>query len=127
MIITFGRMRTFISFEEDDCRYTDSNIAAKALSLYPLLSVHSCINSKGPTFGTVIDSTSIAHLIEHLMIAEQSKLAADKGFTDVTFVGMTQWIDERAGLAEVQVSFIDDLDAVHALSKAMEAVEGFVE
>lgn len=127
VIITYGRMRVIAAFEDNERRYTDSEIATRALTAYPKLGVHSCINSKGPTFASVIGCTSIAHLIEHLMIAEQSAMAAEKGVEDVTFVGNTHWIDEDRGLAEIQVSFIDDLDAAKALSDALKAVSSFCE
>lgn len=125
VIITFGRMRVIAAFEDGERRYTDSEMAAKALEAYPTLGIHSCINSKGPTFAAVMGQTSIAHLIEHLMIAEQSAMAAEKGVEDVTFVGNTHWIDEGRGLAEIQVSFIDDLDAAKALANALKAVSSF--
>ena len=127
VIITFGRMRVIAAFEDGERRYTDPEIAGRALETYPNLGIHSCINPKGPTFGAVIGHTSIAHLIEHLMIAEQSIMAAEKGMKDVTFVGNTHWIDEGRGLAEMQVSFIDDLDAATALSNALAAVASFCE
>lgn len=125
VIITYGRMRVIAVFEPDEARYTDPNIASVALREYPSLGVHSCINSQGPTFRDVIENTSFAHLLEHLMIAEQSMLAAEKGIKDVTFVGNTHWVDEARGIAEVQVSFIDDLDAISALSKSLQWINRF--
>lgn len=120
-------MRVIVAFDQNEARYTNSEIASKALQAYPSLKVHSCINSLGPTFGDVIGQTSLAHLLEHLMIAEQSKMAAEKGIEDVTFVGNTHWIDEARGIAEVQVSFIDDLDAAQALSNSLNAIRTFCE
>lgn len=127
VFITYARMRVIVVFGPDEPRYTDSDIALKALQACPSLKIHSCINSLGPTFGDVIEHTSLAHLLEHLMIAEQSNMAAEKGIKDVTFVGNTHWIDEEQGIAEVQVSFIDDLDAAKALSSALHAIKYFCE
>lgn len=112
----------FLAFEADEQRYTNANIAKASLAVFPTLKAHSCINSEGPTFGYVIEHTSLAHLLEHLMIAEQSRIADEKGIREATFVGVTHWIDEGLGLAEVQVSFIDDLDAVKALSKSLQFI-----
>lgn len=127
VIITYGRMRAIVSFEPDEERFTDERIAALALEMHPLLRVHSCINSKGPTFGAVIGDTTKSHLLEHMVIAEQTEMAKDKGIEDATFVGFTHWVDEEKGIAEVQVSFLDDLDATKALSDSLAAIEGFCE
>lgn len=125
VFITYARMRVIVAFDTNEPRYTNPEIALKALKVCPSLKIHSCINSHGPTFGDVIESTSMAHLLEHLMIAEQSKMAEEKGIDDVTFVGNTHWIDEESGIAEVQVSFIDDLDAAKSLSNALNAIRAF--
>lgn len=122
VIITYGRMRVYLSFEDGENKYTTPEIANRIKEVYPAISMHSCINSLGPTFNAVIDHTSIAHLLEHLMIAEQSQMAMDNGIESGTFVGVTKWIDEESGIAEVQVSFIDDLDAATALSRSLAAI-----
>lgn len=100
-------------------------MAAAAYEDYPTLPLHSCINSKGPTFGDVAVGTSVPHLLEHLVIAEQVRLVEQgtgRVLHDATFVGTTEWCKggPQAGEAIVEVSFVDDLQALEALSNALE-------
>lgn len=98
-------------------RFTDRALIKKAYDAYATLPVHSCINTKGPTFGDVAIGTSIPHLLEHLVIAEQVRLTRK----DATFVGTTNWTEAgtAGGEAIVEVSFIDDLQAIEALRNAL--------
>lgn len=139
-----GRLRLFVSMADDAPRFTDEALMNRAFAEYPTLGMHSCINSKGPTFGDVAVGTSIPHLLEHLIIAEQVIDANSKGTAaddpsiasarinegngdsrghakEATFVGTTKWDDggAEAGHAVVEVSFIDDLQALAALKRAL--------
>lgn len=124
-----GRLRILVQLSDGALRWTTEELVAVACDAYPTLMLHSCINSKGPTFGDVAVGTSVPHLLEHLVIAEQVRLSGE-GRNDlpssvapeVTFVGTTEWIEggPQAGEAVVEVSFVDDLQALKALSNALE-------
>lgn len=123
-----GRLRILVALADDAPRFTSDRLVDAACGAYPTLLLHSCINSKGPTFGDVAVGTSVPHLLEHLVIAEQVRLAVegrdDSSFPvviDATFVGTTEWCEggPRAGEAIVEVSFVDDLQALRALSAAL--------
>lgn len=87
----------------------------KVLDVFPRLARHSCVNGKGPTFAAVMDCTSWAHVLEHLVIDLQVSAHQDRGDQDDPwFVGNTQWLDRSAGTARIQVSYRDDLVALKA-------------
>ncbi len=96
---------------------TTKDFANHLLALRPSLAQHTCINSKGSTFAAVIDQTSLPHVLEHMIIDEQVR-ALDAS-SDAIFVGTTEWLDERAGRAYVEVNFTDDLIALRALHNAI--------
>ena len=109
-------------------RYTDPALASALLAEHSTLRSHACVNDVGETFGDVIERTSVPHLLEHLVIDLQTR---SDGRPNDTFVGTTEWVDERAGRAIVQVSFADDLvclrafrDAAEKINAAMESVNG---
>lgn len=112
-----GRLRLWVRLSADAPRFVDETLAAKAYDKHPTLPVHSCINAKGPAFGDVAVGTSLPHLLEHLVIAEQVRLVS----VDATFVGTTNWTDggPTEGEAIVEVSFMDDLQAIEALRNAL--------
>lgn len=117
-----GRLRLRVRLSGNAPRFTDEALIAKACDAYPTLPVHSCINSVGPTFGDVAVGTSVPHLLEHLVIAEQVRLASG----DATFVGTTRWAEggPDGGEAIVEVSFMDDLQAFEALRNALAFLNG---
>ena len=110
-----GRMVCELRIPDERFRYTTPKLAAFAEGQYPDLPHHACVNEVGSTFGDVMESTSTAHLLEHLVISLQTRAAADSAGE---FVGTTEWVDESAGEARIEVSFRDDLDALRAFSEA---------
>lgn len=112
-----GRLRLFVRLSADVPRFAHEALIEKAYDEHPSLPIHSCINAKGPTFGDVAVGTSIPHLLEHLIIAEQVRSAGK----DATFVGTTHWSEKGpdGGEAIVEVSFMDDLQAFEALRNAL--------
>lgn len=110
-----GRMICELTIPVKRYRYSTPRLAAFVEGQYPELAHHACVNETGPAFGYVIESTSTAHLLEHLVISEQTRAATD---SSAEFVGTTEWVDEAAGLARVQVSFRDDLEALRAFGEA---------
>ena len=123
-----------------DCPRTSPEIAARVVERFPDALSHSCMNAMGPTFGHVIENTSIAHLLEHLVIdlqaseytrahggennmrAHPSCNGSPKHSAPPLLTGITQWIDEDAGLAQVQVSMVSDICAVRALTQACDFI-----
>lgn len=95
---------------------TTPDLAARARALRPNLARHACINEKGQTFGAVMDRTPIPHLFEHLVI---DVLVETSGEESDVFVGTSEWVDRAAGTARVEVSFVDDLEALAAIKQAL--------
>lgn len=132
-----NRLRILVRLGKDAPRSTTAPMIGKAVEAYPTLLAHSCINSQGPTFGDVAVGTSVPHLLEHLIIAAQVSLVnarldaeapaiAGEGSSALeaaTFVGTTEWVassdGDTAREAVVEVSFVDDLEAITALSHAL--------
>lgn len=96
-------------------RFTTPELLARVCAQHPNLPRHACVNDEGDTFGAVMERTSLPHLLEHLVIDLQAQEASDE---DAVFVGTTEWLDEFAGRARVEVSFIDDLVALRAFRDA---------
>lgn len=111
-----GRLVCDIAIPDARFRRTSPGLAAFAMERFPDLPHHACVNAKGSTFGAVIEHTSTAHLLEHVAISLQTRAAADAAGP---FVGTTEWIDEQAGEARVQLSFRDDLEALRAFNEAV--------
>lgn len=84
----------------------------------PLLAQHSCLNAEGAPFGAILPHTSLPHVLEHVIIDLQAE--GDDGAQPLTFLGTTEWLNEREGLARVEVNFADDLKALAALKGALQ-------
>lgn len=119
-----GRLTLLVRVAPDAPRMTDEPLARALLAARPSLAHHACVNDAGPTFGAVIARTSLPHVLEHLVIDEQVRNS--RSLTDATFVGTTEWLDEAAGLARVEVNFTDDLVALRAVRDAMSLLNGKV-
>lgn len=97
-------------------RSTTPALIARVCVAHPNLPRHACVNDEGDTFAAVIERTSLPHLLEHLVIDLQVEATAPND--DAVFVGTTEWIDEFAGRARIEVSFTDDLVALRAFRDA---------
>ena len=113
----------------DDSRYqfTTLELMAAVLEEFPTLPHHTCRNSKGPTFGAVMDHTPLAHLVEHLVIDLQTheyaaRHAEDSDVDQVVFTGTTQQSASDPHVSIVRVSFRDDLIALAAFKKALHSI-----
>lgn len=97
-------------------RFMTPSMAARLDAVRPSLKMHACVNDTGPTFGHVMATTSIPHVLEHLILDEQVR---DEAAPDAfPFSGITLWLDEAAGLAHIEVSYFDDLTALAAVRSA---------
>lgn len=121
------RLSLLVRVMPEEAHYTTPAFARRLTRTAPTLPHHTCINDEGCTFACVMDHTSVPHALEHAIIDEQVRLTAAASATqadngvdeaDVPFLGTTEWLDERAGLARVEVSFQDDLLALQALDAA---------
>ena len=110
-----GRLVCDVSIPDGRYRYTTPRLAAYAAQCYPDLPHHACVNEAGTMFGAVIERTSVPHLLEHVAISLQTRAATGAA---APFVGTTEWTDESAGEARVQLSFRDDLEALRAFNEA---------
>lgn len=102
--------------------HTTPRMAQVAVAMFPDLPIHTCVNGVGPTLGAVLADTPIPHLLEHVVVELQVAACPDP---DRIFTGATRWVDRRAGLAQVEVSYADDIVALRAFRDAVELVNGF--
>lgn len=118
IVVQDGRLVCEVVIPDPARRYCTPRLASRVRTAFPDIVKHACVNGVSDKFVTVMDSTSVPHLLEHLMIDIQ--VHDDRAEADASFVGATEWLDESAGTALVQVSFVDDLCALQALSKALD-------
>ena len=98
-------------------RYAWPKLANQVVDAFPDLAYHACVNDSGARFVDVLQSTSIPHVLEHLVIDLQ--VHDSRVPEDVALVGSTEWICEADGLARVEVDYTDDLVALSALREAL--------
>ena len=110
-----GRLVCEVKVPDGRFRNTTPKLAAFVEGQYPDLPHHACVNDVGHAFGDVIEHTSMPHLLEHLAISMQVRDDASAA----TFVGTTEWIDEAAGVARIEIGFRDDLVALRAFNDAI--------
>ena len=115
MTVGSGRLMCEVRLAPDAPRLTTPALIRRVRADFPALPHHTCVNESGPTFASVMERTPLPHLLEHLVIDLQTRAAT---CDDAAFVGTTDWIDEAAGTARVQVSFTDDLVALRAFRDA---------
>lgn len=82
---------------------------------FPNLPFHTCKNSKGVDFASVMESTSLPHFLEHLVVDLQARASVDDS---KVFVGTTEWVCREEGKARIEVNFADDLSALQAFHDA---------
>lgn len=113
-------------------RVTSPQLMSRVLAAVPTLAQHACVNERGTTFAAVMDCTPLPHLLEHLVVDLQVRAESGRWFTlpgaaagaplsmagathDRPIVGTSEWLDEAAGVARIDVSFADDLVALRAM------------
>ena len=104
-----------IEITQPERRYMNARVASAVLDAYPTLKSHACVNAVGKTLGCVLEHTSVPHVLEHLWI---DLMVRDSEDPKARFVGTSEWLDEDAGLARVQVSYRDDLQALRTFNEA---------
>ena len=124
IIVRTGRLTCDVRIEDEAFRYVTPGVLQAALRTFPSLPHHSCVNGIAPTFSAVMETTSIPHLIEHIAIDAQTRSARDG---HASFVGTTEWLNEAAGIARIELSFTDDLQAMRAFRRAIDFVNAALE
>ena len=139
--ITFKEDRALIKVQVEGCLTPKSRVKLCQLlcKKYPKIVNHACRNSKGPTFGDCVETTSIPHILEHIILEELShdstrKGAAvslrntfdkpegqppslyslDKGMK--TFVAKTSNLG--GGVAKIELKYYDDISTLQAIKRA---------
>lgn len=110
------RVEVTVCVAEERYAHTDGPLVQRCLQTYPTLGKHACRNSVGPVFAAVMGNTSTPHLLEHLVIEAQTRVAKD---ASRVFTGTTQWSAQDALVANVAFSYEDDLVALNALNQAL--------
>ena len=109
---------------------------------YPEITSQDCRNSHGSKFGDCLETTSLAHVLEHVIICNMQRTAADfnlfeemggKGESDPTvslsslhithsliFVGKTT--KKGPNLAKIELKYYDDIHALGAIKRSIEDV-----
>ncbi len=110
--------RIELSVRVADRRYanTTPQLIEYCLRQVPTLGMHACRNGVGPTFAYVMRNTSVPHLLEHLVVDAQTRVANDPVRV---FAGTTQWSAEDSLVATVTVSYEDDLAALRSVKESL--------
>lgn len=123
IIVRTGRLVCTVTIANPTLRFTTPALVEYVLHDHPNLVHHACVNDEGDRFGAVIDHTSLAHLLEHVAIDLQTQRAQSQ---DAAFMGTTEWLDEGAGQARIQLSYADDLEGLRAFKDAVEYLNAAV-
>lgn len=118
------RVEAFVRIVDPTARTTSKALIDQVLQQFPTVAYHACRNEAGPTFGAVMERTSVPHLLEHLVIDIQTHAHARSEMPETpveqaVFTGTTQWSADDPDVAIVRVSFLDDLIALGAFKKAL--------
>ncbi len=116
-----GRIELTVKVASQRYANTTPQLIERCLQHAPTLGMHACRNGVGPTFGAVMNSTSVPHLLEHLMVDAQTRAAQSP---QRVFTGTTQWSAESPLVANIAVSYEDDLAALRALKESMAFLNG---
>lgn len=82
--IVVKKFRIICTVKLNNVKYSNEAIKTTLLEKMPTLAAHKCKNSKGKNFVEVMDSTSLAHVLEHMIIDIQTK------HTDKALFGTTE-------------------------------------
>lgn len=110
-----GRLVCRVAIPDPRYRYSNHKLGATVRRAFPSIRAHSCVNGESDRFDPVLDTTSVPHVLEHIAIdiqIHETKKAEQ-------LVGATEWLDEDAGIAMIQLSFADDFEALGAFKQAL--------
>lgn len=115
IVVEKGRLACTVIIRDSRYRYAWNELARFVSEHHPDLALHSCVNAHEQRFATIMAETSVPHLLEHVAIDVQAH-HAQRG---EAFVGSSEWTDEARGRALIQLSFVDDLEALQAFKEAL--------
>lgn len=116
--ITVKKFRIVCLVQFTEQKISNSQIKEKLLCKVPSLAEHKCKNASSKTFAEVMDHTSLAHILEHLIIDFQIKKASEnKDFTK-TLLGTSSWLNKEEGIAQIEFSYFDDIVAIKSINEA---------
>lgn len=110
--IVVKKFRIICTVKLNSQKYSNAEVKKALLKAMPNLALHKCKNSSGNNFETAMNSTSLAHVLEHMIIDIQSK------YTNEVLLGTTEWVDKSLGLAKIELSYTDDLVCLSAIQEA---------
>lgn len=147
LVVKRDRIVCFATFPQPGARDSTPDVARRLAERFPTLPYHACVNERGGSFGSVMAETPFPHVLEHLVIdlqvraegkpveggvpatAEGGSSAPAEGGRAAAecppapaYVGTSEWIDEAAGTARIEVSFADDVVALRAFRDAARAL-----
>ena len=72
--ITFKEDRALIKVQVEGCLTPKERVVLKQLlyNRYPKIKEHACRNSHGPRFDDCVETTSLAHVLEHVILEEMA-------------------------------------------------------
>ena len=129
IIVRRDRVVCYVELDPDAPRTTSPEIARRLIERAPTLPQHDCINDRGPTFGDVIECTSLPHVLEHLAIDFQTREAAespDARMRARLFRGTTEWVNVQEGRAKIELEYADDLMVLRSLAKSLDLLNTIV-
>ena len=119
--IVVKKFRIICSVKLNSIKFSNNQIKEALLIEMTNLVAHKCKNSNGKKFKEVMASTSLAHLLEHMIIDIQAK------HTNEVLLGTTEWIDENSGLAKIELSYTDDLLCLSAIKDAVSLLNRIIQ
>ncbi len=127
------RLEVIVKLRDEASRLVSRQIADACLAKYPELLAHPCKNSCGPLFGDILYSTSLPHLLEHLVITLQVRSDAANNRTPFSYLGTTEWLNvsglhqgantkasECSLEAKLSLRFRNDIVALSCLNEAVD-------
>ena len=134
--INFGKERVEIEVK-NECFLTPverNNFTELMLKKYPEITGHSCRNSKGPTLGDCVKTTSVAHILEHVILSELSETATpcsrdpstplrsaqddarEVPVSGKVYLGKTTKLTGE--VAKIELNYYDDILTLQAITRA---------
>ncbi len=110
------RIEASVAVSSERYRMSDPALVRRCLRFAPTMVHHACRNEVGPLFSFVMESTSVPHLLEHMVIDAQTRCAHN---ASRVFTGATQWDEMGSLTATVSLSYEDDLETLRCLSQAV--------
>ena len=117
--ITVKKYRIVCALEIFGDKYSNTKLKEQILKDFPSLKFHKCKNAKGLPFKDALGDTSIPHILEHMIIDNQSQ------YTNDVLFGTTQWINEECGISKIELSYTDDIVCLRAIKQSVEKLNSY--